>query len=492
MDGPAWVQQLMSRAKEQPLIWVAWLRSRSVKLVGWTLLAVLTIAGLAMWDVKRRHAESMEDFGQHQERLARSLAAHLETLLSAGPSQPSQPGQPSPTAATLAEALKRLQQLQQPERWLVLVWAPSTPGFVTLTGQPTDPQLLREETQHGLGTARLHRDAAAALGLPRRAAVVGLASFQVGPPGPAKRYWVAAVATAARARDREAKASALTLLSIVVAALVVLVLGGIALHWQRQELRVQQALAVEEAHSRREAELERASRAATLGTLAMGITHELSTPLGIITGRAEQLVTRLASDERGLRSAQVIQEQAIRMGQVIRGLLGLVRDQAPSANRLCPEDICRGAMDLVRHRFMATKTELRFETPTGAALPAIRGEPRLLEQALVNLLINACDAAWEACPLHGQVVLRVCESEHQVLFRVTDNGAGISEEAAARAMEPFFTTKPIGQGTGLGLAITHEIVKSHRGSLRIRALPAGGTCAEIVLLQAEETIPHGN
>ena len=84
-------------------------------------------------------------------------------------------------------------------------------------------------------------------------------------------------------------------------------------------------------------------------------------------------------------------------------------------------------------------------------------------------------------------------AERRVLFSVTDTGIGISQEAAARAMEPFFTTKPVGKGAGLGLAVTHEIVKSHRGSLRIGPRPERGTCAEILLPQPEQTEkgPHG-
>jgi two-component system NtrC family sensor kinase len=105
----------------------------------------------------------------------------------------------------------------------------------------------------------------------------------------------------------------------------------------------------------------------------------------------------------------------------------------------------------------------------------------------VNLLLNACDA----CSPGGHVELHVLLREQQILFRVIDDGAGISQEAAARAMEPFFTTKPVGKGAGLGLAVTHEIIKSHRGSLRVGPRQEGGTCAEIVLPQAEESVAHG-
>lgn len=455
------------------------LRSRSGLLILGMLLAIGFIAGLSSWDVKRRSAESMEDFGHHQERLARSLAANLEAhLTDDGPCHQHDFG----------TALQALQKLELPGTLLTLVWLPHSPGFVTLRGQQISQGVLQAAVAQGRGYVRLHRDVAAELGLPKRAAVAGLAQFVLRQQG---AVWVAAVATAVRARDREEEASWRVLLSVFVAAGSVLALGGLALHWQSQELRTQQALAVEEERRGREADLVRTSRAATLGTLAMGITHELSTPLGIIAARAEQLGNRLTGDERALRSTLVIQQQAARMGQIIVGILSLVRNQPPSTNRLSPKEICHGAMALVAHRFFETETELRCEAPAESDLSLLRGDKRLLEQALINLLLNACDAC-DACPEHGQVVLSVTLIDNQACFRVTDNGVGISAVAAAHATEPFFTTKPIGKGTGLGLAITQEIVKSHRGSLRIHALPEGGTCAEILLPQAEESVSHGD
>jgi signal transduction histidine kinase len=120
-------------------------------------------------------------------------------------------------------------------------------------------------------------------------------------------------------------------------------------------------------------------------------------------------------------------------------------------------------------------------------LPPISCEPRLLEQALVNLLLNACDACLRE---RGQVDLEVQSDGGRVSFVVTDNGAGIPRDSAARVLEPFFTTKAQGEGTGLGLAIASEIVKHHRGTLTIvaREPSAGvgsagtsgaGTCATI-------------
>jgi signal transduction histidine kinase len=103
-------------------------------------------------------------------------------------------------------------------------------------------------------------------------------------------------------------------------------------------------------------------------------------------------------------------------------------------------------------------------------------DPRLFEQVLVNLLLNACDACEPGC----QVELAVRADGEKLTFVVTDNGAGITKEAASRATEPFFTTKPQGQGTGLGLAIANEIVKHHHGQLTLAPRDhARGTCATV-------------
>ena len=454
----------------------AWQRSRSLVLVLGMLGALFAIASLSLWDVHRRNAESMDDFGQYQARLARSVANDLNARLHSG-------------VALSGEAWRRtlldLHALDQLGSSITLLSLPGRHGFVDLVGHPAPDGLLLDAIAEGHAYVRLHRDIAAKLGLPQRTAVAGLAQA-TSPMG--QRVLIATVATALRASDREKAASLRALLSVLVAAASVLALGGVAWHWQRQELRTQQQLAVEEAHRRCEADLERASRAATLGTLAMGITHELSTPLSIIAARAEQLRSRLGSDDRAARGLQVIQDQAARMEQVIRGILALVRDQPPIAHRLSALDVCHGAMSLVRHRFAETGRTLRLQASSHASKWLLRGDQRLLEQALVNLLLNACDA----CASGGHVTLQVQAQASQVRFRVTDDGVGISSEAAARAMEPFFTTKPAGKGAGLGLAVTHEIVKSHRGTLRIGPLPGRGTCAEIILPQAEEDSRHGD
>jgi signal transduction histidine kinase len=119
----------------------------------------------------------------------------------------------------------------------------------------------------------------------------------------------------------------------------------------------------------------------------------------------------------------------------------------------------------------------------GEPVPAVACDRLLIEQALVNLLLNACDA----CEDGGHVALEVTTDGGRVAFVVRDDGVGIGAEAASRATEPFFTTKAVGLGSGLGLAITREIVAHHRGDLAVVSRsPERGTTATITLPPA----PH--
>jgi signal transduction histidine kinase len=101
----------------------------------------------------------------------------------------------------------------------------------------------------------------------------------------------------------------------------------------------------------------------------------------------------------------------------------------------------------------------------------------MVEQAIVNLLLNACDASTRG----ARVVAGIHDDGDRVAFTVRDEGSGIPPEIAARVTEPFFTTKPEGKGSGLGLAITSEIVKLHHGELLLRAASPRGTIASIVI-----------
>jgi len=203
------------------------------------------------------------------------------------------------------------------------------------------------------------------------------------------------------------------------------------------------------------------------------VAHEVSTPLAVIVGRAEQLLGRVQGDERATSVLGIVLGQAERIQQIIRRFLDMARGGPPSLRLVDPADIANAAAASVEHRFAKAGVALFRDLPPD--LPRVQCDRELLEQAVVNLLLNACDA----CAPGGRVTLDIRAVDGDIAFVVDDDGEGLPPGAAGRVTEPFFTTKPAGEGTGLGLAIAREIVQHHRGKLTIEPLPPRGTRARI-------------
>src|SRR5208283_5415916 len=136
--------------------------------------------------------------------------------------------------------------------------------------------------------------------------------------------------------------------------------------------------------------------------------------------------------------AQAILKQADRIQHIARRFLDMARGRPPSMELADPAGVARAAVAAVDHRFARARVELAADIP--ATLPLVQCDRDLLEHAVVNLLLNAC----EACDPDGHVSLTARSDAGQVAFVVVDDGPGISPEAAARAAEPFFTTKAKG------------------------------------------------
>ena len=422
-------------------------------LILFMFLAVAAVGLLAFWGEERESAAGLEDFAHEQAMLASSIASELLVI----------------PPAKLIEGAARM---ERPGVVRVLLLDLRGDDFLTTTGQVIHSAPIRAAIAAGQPSVWLGRDDATALGLPHRRAAVGLAQIDIGPLG---RWGIAVANSAERERDRDIRARWRLVLSVLAAAGLVFAFGSIALRKQRQGLILAGELALTDLRRERDGRLASASRAATMGTLAMGIAHEVSTPLGIIVGRAEQLLPRLSEDERGARSLRAILAQGERIRHVIQGFLDLARGGTPSLGDVDPAAVLGGAIALVEHRFAAAEIALTQKiTPD---LPRIHGDLAMLEQALVNLLLNACDA----CKPRGHVLASALVDGDRVAFTVVDDGSGITLENAARATEPFFTTKPAGHGTGLGLAIANEIVKLHRGTLLIEPASPRGTRASVFL-----------
>ena len=475
------------------------------------LIAIAVVTGLAWWDEQREAEAALQDLESEQSVIAWSLAGALRGHLTGLEREAVLVGEhgagefgdrhapvvvrradeprtssPDPMGLILTvpiadgrvvdfgvragDLIDRDQRLARPGELMLLISPPNGKSFHSVNGRAVDSAALRDALDRGASTLRLTRHEAAQIGLPERTSMAGFARVDGGDLG----HWsVIAVASAARERDREKRAIWRLVLGVLVASGLVLVFGGLALRRQRQQLELQRELAVSEAQRARDEELLDAERVATMGTFAMGIAHEVATPLGVIVGRAEQLLAKVRDDERAARGAQTILTQADRIQHIIRRFLDMARGGPPSLERVDPSSIVRAALDAVEHRFAKAGVALTADIP--AAMPTVQCDRDLLEQAIVNLLLNAC----EACTERGHVEITARSDAERIAFVVTDDGAGISPDNARRATEPFFTTKPRGSGTGLGLAIATEIVKSHRGELTIAPNADKGTRALI-------------
>jgi signal transduction histidine kinase len=434
------------------------------------VLAICGVSAVAYWDEQREFASALADFAGEQHALAQAIAAALRTSLvraqrttePSGEARARSTGKARMRFGSLLEPdefASAVQSVERPHRVQVLIQDQLETGLIASDGQTVRSPTIEGGLASNVPWVRLGRREAEILGLPARTAMAGLTRLDNG----GQQWGVVVLATAQRERDRELFAQWRLVLSVVVASGLVLAFGGLALRTQRKQMSLAHELEVASVQSERDERLVRADKLATMGALATGIAHEVSTPLGVIVGRAEQVLSRLNGDDRSKRAVEAIVQQAERISDIIRGFLALARGDSPRMARVDPAALGKVALDLVEHRFAKAGVQLAFFS--APELPEISCEPRLMEQVLVNLLLNACDA----CEPGGSVELRIVAEEERVAFVVTDDGAGISADAAARIMEPFFTTKAAGEGSGLGLAIAQELVKHHRGALSVAA-----------------------
>lgn len=239
-----------------------------------------------------------------------------------------------------------------------------------------------------------------------------------------------------------------------------------------------------------ESQLLRAGKLATVGVLAAGIAHEVGTPLGIVRGRAEYLLGKLGDQSAHASGVQVIIDQIDRVSRTIRQLLDFSRIQPAQVRPVELWQATRAVEELVRLEAERRKIRLTVEVPP--ELPRVSADPDQLQQALVNLVINALDA----CGPGGRVRLQAEPAGAQaegalgdrVTLRISDDGTGIPPELLSHVFDPFFTTKKRGQGTGLGLTIVAQIVRNHGGTVEMDSAPGRGTVVTLSWPRAQAEV----
>jgi signal transduction histidine kinase len=248
------------------------------------------------------------------------------------------------------------------------------------------------------------------------------------------------------------------------------IVGALIVRQQRYSAALSERLKNAETLRSLEGQLIRAEKLATTGVLAAGIAHEVGTPLGIIRARAELLGEDLASPG-GRRALDSIIQQIDRIAGTIRQVLDFSRSQAVQVSPVDAGGALHAVTELLDHRFK--QDDLRVTTQVAPHLPPIAADANQLQQVLVNLLMNACDACSRGDAIH--VAAAPSEDGGFVEWTVRDEGKGIQQEHLLAVFDPFFTTKKRGEGTGLGLPVATGIVRNHGGDIALTSTPDEGT-----------------
>ena len=242
--------------------------------------------------------------------------------------------------------------------------------------------------------------------------------------------------------------------------------------------------------------LRQSQKMEAVGQLTSGISHDFNNLLGSILGALEMTAQRQAEQRYpdAARLIGVARQEAQRATSLVQRLLAFSRQQTLMPQTVDAQQLVAGMHDLIKS---SLHPGIDFIDRTQAGQWLIQIDPPQLENGLLNLCINARDAM----PAGGTLCIR---SANQALgleqartldlptgdylhISVSDSGIGMPGNVLQRAIEPFYTTKPLGQGSGLGLSIVYGFIRQSGGQLHINSVPGQGTCIDIYLPKGETT-----
>jgi len=290
--------------------------------------------------------------------------------------------------------------------------------------------------------------------------------------------WVVTWVASSRAiMDRQAWLLSRVVISAIGAAFAVAGVGFFILRQQRRALALENELRYARAVAAArdlENQLVRAEKLITVGVLSTEMAHEIGSPLAVIRGRAEQVLREVSGGPRA-EDLNVIIKHVDNISSTVRQILDFARRPANERREVSLQSAIDRARELLAWKVDARDLTIEVTMPDG--LPMLMADPDQLQQVLVNLLLNACDASQSG----GRIRVEASAGEGAIVrIRVLDQGSGIPTEHLHAVFDPFFTTKPRGEGTGLGLPIAASIVRNHGGQIDLASAPGQGTTATVL------------
>jgi signal transduction histidine kinase len=240
--------------------------------------------------------------------------------------------------------------------------------------------------------------------------------------------------------------------------------------------RVEEVERATEEVQRTQGELVRSERLASVGRLAAGVAHEIGNPLAAILGLIELLLEMEFSEAERKDFLRRVRHETQRIHGILSKLLDYAR--APRKSSLGSGnvgDAVSASLALLRPQKELQEMQLESEVPPG--LPRVRLDGNEIQQVVLNLVMNAVDAAGA----RGRIRVRAEQDGGDVRLCVEDDGPGVREDLVERLFEPFVSSKDVGRGTGLGLAVCRGLVESVGGSIRLTQGVLPGACFEVAL-----------
>ena len=225
---------------------------------------------------------------------------------------------------------------------------------------------------------------------------------------------------------------------------------------------------LEESHQK---QIQQAGKLATIGELAAGIAHEIRNPLAGIGAAVEVLAEENNLNGQRTEIVAEIRQQITRLNRTLHDLLEFARLRDPEIAPCDVHGFIRPMLALVRPD--AQKFHVKIEERFAADLPHICADAGQMQQALLNILLNAVQAMPGGGTLAVSTETIQRDGSEFVRINVRDTGVGIARQHLAKIFLPFFTTKH--RGTGLGLSITRTIIEKHHGTIAVQSEPGNGT-----------------
>jgi signal transduction histidine kinase len=328
--------------------------------------------------------------------------------------------------------------------------------------------------------------------------------------------WGWIIGTGIYIEDVHAQISAITRKTTFICSWILLLIIALSVHivWHGVNVTREKKQAEENALIKQE-QLFQAAKMVSLGTLVSGIAHEINNPITSVMLNAPNL-TRMWADmlpildrhhaqhgdfqvggtvysrirDRIPMMLSGITDDARRVRDIVADLKDFSRDNpSDMKDDVDLNDVVRKAVGLTAN--LIKKSTGHFNLACHPGLPTLLGNAQRIEQVVINLVVNAC----QALPDNDRsvtVTTGIDEEKKLIFLEVADGGRGIEAEVLKRVTDPFFTTRRERGGTGLGLAVSDRIVNDHGGSMHFESMPGKGTTVRVTFPLVRSPLPTEN